>query len=449
MNDKIKILFKLGEVAHRDDWPDYLSHGFNETDIDALLALLTDEDLNQADNESDEIWTPLHAWRTLGQIGSLQAVAPLLALFDQFVEDDWAIAELPKVMGIIGEPAIPALTTFIHEASHDEFARVMAVDSLGDIAALQPQHRNSVVHILRGYINTPDESTPTLNALTVSQLIDLDAEEAIDDIRQLYEKCCVDITCNGDLEEVELAMGLRAKRSTPKPNFYKLDERQRKARQKKPVNGDIFEDLDYYLAVYGNDKSIQDVSELDGFFAALACAPDMIPPSHWLAEVWGGEAFTPEWETQNEFENFFRAALTLYNQVMQHMGDDIFEALFHTRSVGDETITIVDEWCYGFLRGVDLWGPLPTPDTATMEDCLKNIRLFTTDAGFDQVKGMSYEEIETHQQQIELDARRLFRYFLAQRKHSVNPVVRAAPKIGRNDPCSCGSGKKYKKCCLH
>ncbi len=25
---------------------------------------------------------------------------------------------------------------------------------------------------------------------------------------------------------------------------------------------------------------------------------------------------------------------------------------------------------------------------------------------------------------------------------------RAAPKIGRNDPCPCGSGKKYKKCCL-
>jgi len=28
------------------------------------------------------------------------------------------------------------------------------------------------------------------------------------------------------------------------------------------------------------------------------------------------------------------------------------------------------------------------------------------------------------------------------------PNVRAAPKIGRNDPCPCGSGKKYKKCCL-
>ncbi|MCL2318567.1 MAG: SEC-C metal-binding domain-containing protein, partial [Treponema sp.] len=26
-------------------------------------------------------------------------------------------------------------------------------------------------------------------------------------------------------------------------------------------------------------------------------------------------------------------------------------------------------------------------------------------------------------------------------------VVRSAPKVGRNDPCPCGSGKKYKKCC--
>lgn len=27
------------------------------------------------------------------------------------------------------------------------------------------------------------------------------------------------------------------------------------------------------------------------------------------------------------------------------------------------------------------------------------------------------------------------------------PIVRESPKVGRNDPCPCGSGKKYKKCC--
>lgn len=30
----------------------------------------------------------------------------------------------------------------------------------------------------------------------------------------------------------------------------------------------------------------------------------------------------------------------------------------------------------------------------------------------------------------------------------IAPFVRSGPKIGRNDPCPCGSGKKYKKCCL-
>lgn len=29
---------------------------------------------------------------------------------------------------------------------------------------------------------------------------------------------------------------------------------------------------------------------------------------------------------------------------------------------------------------------------------------------------------------------------------SVNPAIKQE-KVGRNDPCSCGSGKKYKKCC--
>jgi preprotein translocase subunit SecA len=29
----------------------------------------------------------------------------------------------------------------------------------------------------------------------------------------------------------------------------------------------------------------------------------------------------------------------------------------------------------------------------------------------------------------------------------LGPVVREAPKVGRNEPCPCGSGKKFKKCC--
>jgi uncharacterized protein len=36
---------------------------------------------------------------------------------------------------------------------------------------------------------------------------------------------------------------------------------------------------------------------------------------------------------------------------------------------------------------------------------------------------------------------------MAEEGEAVKQIVREAPKVGRNDPCPCGSGKKYKKCC--
>ncbi|HOX25619.1 MAG TPA: YchJ family protein [Candidatus Krumholzibacteria bacterium] len=38
-------------------------------------------------------------------------------------------------------------------------------------------------------------------------------------------------------------------------------------------------------------------------------------------------------------------------------------------------------------------------------------------------------------------------YFVSGEPVKSRPFVREAPKVGRNDPCPCGSGKKYKKCC--
>ncbi len=38
-------------------------------------------------------------------------------------------------------------------------------------------------------------------------------------------------------------------------------------------------------------------------------------------------------------------------------------------------------------------------------------------------------------------------YFMDGELVPVKPVVRSSPKTGRNEPCPCGSGKKFKKCC--
>jgi SEC-C motif domain protein len=39
-------------------------------------------------------------------------------------------------------------------------------------------------------------------------------------------------------------------------------------------------------------------------------------------------------------------------------------------------------------------------------------------------------------------------WFFVDGKMVVRPITREGAKVGRNDECPCGSGKKYKKCCL-
>ncbi|MCG6939530.1 MAG: SEC-C domain-containing protein [Gammaproteobacteria bacterium] len=55
------------------------------------------------------------------------------------------------------------------------------------------------------------------------------------------------------------------------------------------------------------------------------------------------------------------------------------------------------------------------------------------------------EELYTEESETELD--HLLGNSLNFQYHE--PYQRETPKIGRNDPCYCGSGKKYKKCCLN
>jgi hypothetical protein len=106
--DRIQCLLELGEADRSGTWPDYLQYGFSEKDIPALLDLVADQTFDQMDSESTEVWAPLHAWRTLGQLGSSQSVAPLLNQFDRLCEDDWALPELSNcVRTQISIPVLP------------------------------------------------------------------------------------------------------------------------------------------------------------------------------------------------------------------------------------------------------------------------------------------------------------------------------------------------------
>lgn len=63
-------------------------------------------------------------------------------------------------------------------------------------------------------------------------------------------------------------------------------------------------------------------------------------------------------------------------------------------------------------------------------------------ARFETEEGL--KEHHEHSQFRKVDGRW---YFSDGKTPGRSPFLRNGTKIGRNDPCSCGSGKKYKKCC--
>jgi len=131
-----------------------------------------------------------------------------------------------------------------------------------------------------------------------------------------------------------------------------------------------------------------------------------------------------------------------------------FEPIFLERYLEGKTYTIVDEWCEGYMRGVTLAADQWELDAKEMRELLAPIMAFQGEQVLQTHDLYDDEEVRVLQEAIQVNVRRIHSYWLSKRTPSEVRAPSAAktasgiPKVGRNDPCPCGSGKKYKKCCL-
>ena len=451
-NPKIQTLLTLGDPGSKRNWPNYVEqYGFTLDDVPTLLMLYADEEINSMASDRPEVWTQVHVWRTLGQLGSEASIGTIIHSFDTLHDDDYAQSELPNVIAMIGPIAIPALVEYWQQPGKNEFSYCLVVDALCEIAKCCPAQRIPVIEIYLNYMKRPYTSERVLNGLLIGRLMDLKAVEAIGEIRSLFVLGCVDISCAGDLEEVEIELGFRSQRSTPKPTFAEMHGFENPFEsfnvEANDEESDFFEIVENCLLRCGCDDSILDISGLDGFFAALACAPVTIMPSIWMPAIWGGEHLAPEWESEQEFTEFSKSIMLHYNGVMSDFQDQVYEPLFLGGDDSSSELLIVDEWCEGFVKGLNLWGEMKPQDMKQLEACLYPIRHFCTDDGFEALASMSDSEIYQLQSSIQPKVRALHKYFYKPAERADTTFIRATPKVGRNDPCPCDSGKKYKKCC--
>jgi hypothetical protein len=228
--EPVRRLLSLGESWENDPakWPDHAAKfGLESEHIPELIRLACDAALYGSDPDSTEAWAPVHAWRALGRLRAEASVRPLLAFLKAAGnDDDWAHIELPLVLGLIGAAAIAPVAAFIRDQSNSTFPAATAILGVKEIARRHPACRGEGIDILVRLLGQRGDTDPTLKGFAVSALIDLEAVEAIDVIRDAFRRKSVDISIAGDEEDVEIELRLRERRATPAPRYQPLPSSQ-------------------------------------------------------------------------------------------------------------------------------------------------------------------------------------------------------------------------------
>ena len=214
--------------------------------------------------------------------------------------------------------------------------------------------------------------------------------------------------------------------------------------------------LDSHLSLVGGGK-IPNTEALDGFFAALACCPDLVMPSEYMPLIQSGETEECDmvFDDLDEAQRFVGLVSQHWNFVNYQLNESpAYLPLIHEN---EEDKYSGNDWANGFLCGInmrhDIWSEL--------------INSEEHGGSMVPIWALAYEnhpdaDMRPFEEPIDDEKRedlivsaaagvmRMHAYYLGQRDEymaQTETYVRPHRKIGRNEPCPCGSGKKYKRCC--
>ncbi|ATE59608.1 YecA/YgfB family protein [Thauera sinica] len=237
------------------------------------------------------------------------------------------------------------------------------------------------------------------------------------------------------------------------------------------MSDEAFEALEEILTSDIVPEDCMDLEMLDGFLAGVLLSPRVIPVERWLPAVWSAHEDDVGFGSGSGVQRAIRLVLSYYNEMATTLGLDeeeeaCWEPFCFAIADGD-TLRLGEEWIEGFAHGLELW---PQDwEQGLSEDTIEAVQSTLDevlapwrpggDGEDDEVPSLADGDVD--------DETRLG--WLAEVGEGVNdifahwrdiglpppqpleielpPQAAAGTEPGRNDPCSCGSGKKYKKCC--
>jgi uncharacterized protein len=222
----------------------------------------------------------------------------------------------------------------------------------------------------------------------------------------------------------------------------------------RPLNDAECDRISAILSRFQGEDALQNAEDVDGFFAALICSPEIANPSEYLEEILGETAYDESFADDQELRKFLGLLMRHWNSIGHKLEGDDFTPLLFLDESGTAHGNV---WARGFMRGVDfhladweelfdddLYSPLipilalahehdPDPEMRPYKDVINAERREQLIIGTAAGVAAMYEHFAPERR------KRAVEYATERR--------RAERKTGRNDPCDCGSGKKYKHCC--
>ena len=200
---------------------------------------------------------------------------------------------------------------------------------------------------------------------------------------------------------------------------------------------------------------------IHGFLTAILVSPEFISPNEWIQLLINKNT---EFKSKEDAEMISHNILIMYNVIKESLETRTFFTILHKE---DEKGEILDAmlWCQGFVYGAEFFKEDLVDLMALEKQALRDImaiyyladpkhKLNTIIAKQTNLENEDKQELIDELPAIILALYEFFQgiEFDDFEEHDLIPdqpgtIKRKTPKISRNDPCPCGSGKKYKNCC--
>lgn len=186
--------------------------------------------------------------------------------------------------------------------------------------------------------------------------------------------------------------------------------------------------------------------EVQGFMMALLSGPDALNPTNWLPEILGEESLFDAKE-RTEIE---RLIMAMAADMRMKLNEKILPDLwFYEDEAGNPDFYT---WCNAYLYALDI---VPTDwfeavDQEEFEDLFYPIMalggIYDDEENGEVILHLNEKELTQLESDLPHVLLDIYWYWQAI-INKPQTVRREGEKVGRNDPCPCGSGKKYKACC--